>query len=64
MTYESVKHKNVHVIGDSTIGLPVPKSGNDRQRDGQDLARTRSCSLLNGQAGADDAAGEHLLLAG
>jgi NADPH-dependent 2,4-dienoyl-CoA reductase/sulfur reductase-like enzyme len=28
VTYESVKHKNVHVIGDSTIGLPVPKSGN------------------------------------
>ena len=26
-TYESVKHKNVHVLGDSTIGLPVPKSG-------------------------------------
>jgi sulfide dehydrogenase [flavocytochrome c] flavoprotein subunit len=28
VTFESVKHKNVHVIGDSTIGLPVPKSGN------------------------------------
>jgi NADPH-dependent 2,4-dienoyl-CoA reductase/sulfur reductase-like enzyme len=28
VTYESVKHKNVHVVGDSTIGLPVPKSGN------------------------------------
>lgn len=28
MTYESVKHKNIHVIGDATIGLPVPKSGN------------------------------------
>jgi NADPH-dependent 2,4-dienoyl-CoA reductase/sulfur reductase-like enzyme len=28
VTYESVKHKDVHVIGDSTIGLPVPKSGN------------------------------------
>jgi NADPH-dependent 2,4-dienoyl-CoA reductase/sulfur reductase-like enzyme len=28
VTYESAKHKNVHVIGDSTIGLPVPKSGN------------------------------------
>ena len=28
LTYESVKHKNIHVIGDSTIGLPVPKSGN------------------------------------
>ena len=28
LTYESVKVKDVHVIGDSTIGLPVPKSGN------------------------------------
>jgi NADPH-dependent 2,4-dienoyl-CoA reductase/sulfur reductase-like enzyme len=27
VTYESVKHPNVHVIGDATIGLPVPKSG-------------------------------------
>ena len=28
VTYESVKQKGVHVIGDSTTGLPVPKSGN------------------------------------
>jgi NADPH-dependent 2,4-dienoyl-CoA reductase/sulfur reductase-like enzyme len=28
MTYESVKAPNIHVIGDATIGLPVPKSGN------------------------------------
>jgi NADPH-dependent 2,4-dienoyl-CoA reductase/sulfur reductase-like enzyme len=28
VTYESVKHPNVHVVGDSTTGLPVPKSGN------------------------------------
>ena len=27
-TYESVKAPNVHVIGDATTGLPVPKSGN------------------------------------
>ena len=27
VTYESVKHKAIHVIGDSTIGIPVPKSG-------------------------------------
>jgi sulfide dehydrogenase [flavocytochrome c] flavoprotein chain len=26
-TYESARHRNVHVIGDATIGLPVPKSG-------------------------------------
>ncbi|HYE94347.1 MAG TPA: FCSD flavin-binding domain-containing protein, partial [Terriglobales bacterium] len=28
VTYESVKHKDIHVVGDSTTGLPVPKSGN------------------------------------
>ena len=28
VTYESVKQKGIHVIGDATIGLPVPKSGN------------------------------------
>jgi sulfide dehydrogenase [flavocytochrome c] flavoprotein chain len=27
VTYESVKQKNVHVIGDATIGIPAPKSG-------------------------------------
>ena len=27
VTYESVKHKGIHVIGDATAGLPVPKSG-------------------------------------
>jgi NADPH-dependent 2,4-dienoyl-CoA reductase/sulfur reductase-like enzyme len=27
VTYESVKHPNVHVVGDATTGLPVPKSG-------------------------------------
>jgi NADPH-dependent 2,4-dienoyl-CoA reductase/sulfur reductase-like enzyme len=28
LTYESVKHPGVHVVGDATTGLPVPKSGN------------------------------------
>ena len=28
LTFESAKAPNVHVVGDSTIGLPVPKSGN------------------------------------
>jgi sulfide dehydrogenase [flavocytochrome c] flavoprotein subunit len=28
LTYESIKAKDIHVIGDSTTGLPVPKSGN------------------------------------
>ncbi len=27
VTYESLKHRGVHVIGDATTGLPVPKSG-------------------------------------
>jgi NADPH-dependent 2,4-dienoyl-CoA reductase/sulfur reductase-like enzyme len=27
-TYASVRYPNVHVIGDATTGLPVPKSGN------------------------------------
>jgi NADH dehydrogenase FAD-containing subunit len=28
LTYESTKRPKVHVIGDATTGLPVPKSGN------------------------------------
>ncbi len=28
VTFESVKHPAVHVVGDATTGLPVPKSGN------------------------------------
>jgi NADPH-dependent 2,4-dienoyl-CoA reductase/sulfur reductase-like enzyme len=28
VTYESAKARDIHVIGDATIGLPVPKSGN------------------------------------
>lgn len=28
VTYESVRAPGVHVVGDATIGLPVPKSGN------------------------------------
>jgi len=27
LTYESVNHRDIHVIGDSTIGIPAPKSG-------------------------------------
>src|SRR5439155_19225688 len=49
VTYESVKHKNVHVVGDSTIGLPVPQSGNIA------TARGKTCAvavvhLLDGKA--------------
>ena len=28
LTLESVKHPGIHVVGDATTGLPVPKSGN------------------------------------
>ena len=47
-TYESVKHKNVHVIGDSTIGLPVPKSGNIANAMGK-ICAVAVTSLLNGK---------------
>jgi len=49
VTYESVKQKNVHVIGDATIGLPVPKSGNVANNMGK-AAALSIVSLLNGQA--------------
>jgi NADPH-dependent 2,4-dienoyl-CoA reductase/sulfur reductase-like enzyme len=45
-TYESVKHKNIHVIGDSTIGLPVPKSGNVANAMGK-ICAVAVASLLN-----------------
>ncbi len=49
VTYESVKHKGIHVIGDATIGLPVPKSGNIANNMGK-AAALSIVSLLNGQA--------------
>lgn len=48
MTYESVKHKDVHVIGDSTIGLPVPKSGNIANAMGK-ICAIAIVHLLNGK---------------
>jgi NADH dehydrogenase FAD-containing subunit len=48
VTYESVKHPNVHVIGDSTIGLPVPKSGNIANAMGK-ISALAVVRLLNGQ---------------
>ena len=48
VTYESVKHKNVHVIGDATIGLPVPKSGNVANAMGK-ICATAIVNLLNGK---------------
>jgi len=46
LTYESAKHKNIHVIGDATIGLPVPKSGNVANAMGK-ICAVAVASLLN-----------------
>ena len=48
LTYESVKQKDIHVIGDSTIGLPVPKSGNVANAMGK-ICATAIVQLLNGR---------------
>ncbi len=48
VTYESVKHKDVHVVGDSTIGLPVPKSGNVANAMGK-IAAAVVVAQLNGK---------------
>jgi NADH dehydrogenase FAD-containing subunit len=46
VTYESVKHRGVHVIGDATTGLPVPKSGNVANAMGK-ICALAVASLLN-----------------
>ena len=46
VTYESVKAKNIHVIGDSTTGIPVPKSGTVANAMGK-IAANAVVSLLN-----------------
>jgi sulfide dehydrogenase [flavocytochrome c] flavoprotein chain len=48
VTYESLKHRNVHVIGDSTTGLPVPKSGTMANAMGK-ICATSVVHLLNGR---------------
>jgi NADPH-dependent 2,4-dienoyl-CoA reductase/sulfur reductase-like enzyme len=48
LTYESVKHKNIHVIGDSTIGIPVPKSGTVANAMGK-IAASAVVHLLGGK---------------
>jgi sulfide dehydrogenase [flavocytochrome c] flavoprotein chain len=48
VTYESAKHKNVHVIGDATIGLPVPKSGNVANAMGK-ICAANVVNLINGR---------------
>jgi sulfide dehydrogenase [flavocytochrome c] flavoprotein subunit len=48
VTYESVKHRTVHVIGDSTTGLPVPKSGTIANAMGK-IAANAVVQLVNGR---------------
>jgi NADPH-dependent 2,4-dienoyl-CoA reductase/sulfur reductase-like enzyme len=48
LTYESVKAPGVHVIGDATTGLPVPKSGNVANNMGK-ICASAVVSLLNGK---------------
>src|SRR5713226_6883610 len=48
VTYESAKAKSVHVIGDATTGLPVPKSGNVANNMGK-ISAVAIASLLNGK---------------
>jgi NADPH-dependent 2,4-dienoyl-CoA reductase/sulfur reductase-like enzyme len=48
VTYESVKAKNVHVIGDATTGLPVPKSGNIANNMGK-ISAVAAAAMLNGK---------------
>jgi NADPH-dependent 2,4-dienoyl-CoA reductase/sulfur reductase-like enzyme len=56
VTYESVKQKNIHVIGDATIGLPVPKSGNVANAMGK-ICAMAVANLLNGKEPAPLAPG-------
>jgi NADPH-dependent 2,4-dienoyl-CoA reductase/sulfur reductase-like enzyme len=48
VTYESVKHRNIHVIGDSTTGLPVPKSGTIANAMGK-ISANAVVQLVNGR---------------
>ena len=48
VTYESVKKPDIHVIGDATIGLPVPKSGNVANAMGK-ITATAIVHLLDGR---------------
>jgi sulfide dehydrogenase [flavocytochrome c] flavoprotein subunit len=48
VTYESVKKPGIHVIGDATIGLPVPKSGNIANAMGK-ITAAAVVSLINGK---------------
>ena len=60
MTYESVKQQGIHVIGDATIGLPVPKSGNVANAMGK-IARRLGGQPDQRQAAAAARARQYLL---
>ncbi|MCI0548289.1 MAG: FCSD flavin-binding domain-containing protein, partial [Candidatus Rokubacteria bacterium] len=46
VTYESVKQPGIHVVGDATIGLPVPKSGGIANSMGK-IAAIAAVALMN-----------------
>ena len=48
VTYESLKAPGVHVIGDATTGLPVPKSGNVANNMGK-ICANAVVQLINGK---------------
>src|SRR5207253_4040263 len=48
VTYESLKHRNVHVVGDATTGLPVPKSGTMANAMGK-ICANAVASVMNGR---------------
>ena len=48
VTYQSVKQPGIHVIGDATIGLPVPKSGNIANAMGK-ITAAAVVNLINGK---------------
>ncbi len=63
VTFESAKRPGIHVIGDATTGLPVPKSGNIANATGK-ICATAVVHLLNGKQPPVLAARQHLLQLG
>jgi len=51
-TFESTKHKNIHVIGDASIASPLPKSGYAANSEAK-VAAAAVVSLLNGMETPD-----------
>ena len=48
VTFESVRQRDVHVVGDATMGLPVPKSGTVANSMGK-ICAIAAVHLLNGK---------------